>query len=68
MSAETITLITQLINNNLFPIAICIILMWYIKGIQEKEREAVESMSKVIQENTQVMRELQTIVKEHLCS
>lgn len=68
MSTETITLITQLINNNLFPIAICIILMWYIKGIQEKEREAVESMSKVIQENTQVMRELQTIVKEHLCN
>ena len=68
MSAETVTLITQLINNNLFPIAICIILMWYIKGIQEKEREAVESMSKVIQENTQVMRELQTIVKEHLCN
>ena len=68
MNAEAITLVTQLINNNLFPIAICIILMWYIKGVQEKEREAVESMSKVIQENTQVMRELQTIVKEHLCN
>lgn len=68
MSAETITLITQLINNNLFPIAVCLILMIYIKSIQEKEREAVESMTKVIQENTQVMRELQTVVKEHLCN
>lgn len=68
MSAETITLITQLINNNLFPIAVCLILMLYIKSVQEKEREAVESMTKVIQENTQVMRELQTVVKEHLCN
>lgn len=68
MSAETIALITQLINNNLFPIAVCLILMIYIKSIQEKEREAVESMTKVIQENTQVMRELQTVVKEHLCN
>ncbi len=68
MSAETLTLITQLINNNLFPIAVCLILMWYIKGVQEKEREAVEKMTSVIAENTEVMRELQTVVKEHLCN
>lgn len=68
MNTETITLVTQLINNNLFPIAICLILMWYIKGVQEKERESIEAMSKVIAENTTVMRELQTVVKEHLCN
>ena len=68
MTAETLTLITQLINNNLFPIAVCLILMWYIKGVQEKEREAVEKMTSVIAENTEVMRELQTVVKEHLCN
>lgn len=68
MSAETLTLITQLINNNLFPIAVCLILMLYIKSVQEKEREAVEQMTKVIAENTQVMKELQAVVKEHLCN
>lgn len=68
MTAETLDLITQLINNNLFPIAVCLILMWYIKGVQEKEREAVEKMTSVIAENTQVMKELQTVVKEHLCN
>jgi len=68
MTAETLDLITQLINNNLFPIAVCLILMWYIKGVQEKEREAVEKMTQVIAENTQVMKELQTVVKEHLCN
>lgn len=68
MTAETLALITQLINNNLFPIAVCLILMWYIKGVQEKEREAVEKMASVIAENTEVMRELQTVVKEHLCN
>ena len=64
MNAEAITLVTQLINNNLFPIAICLILMWYIKGVQEKERESIEAMSKVIAENTTVMRELQTRYQE----
>lgn len=68
MTAETLALITQLINNNLFPIAVCLILMFYIKGVQEKEREAVEKMTSVIAENTEVMRELQTVVKEHLCN
>ncbi len=68
MTAETLALITQLINNNLFPIAVCLILMWYIKGVQEKEREAVEKMTSVIAENTEVMRELQSVVKEHLCN
>lgn len=68
MTAETLDLITQLINNNLFPIAVCLILMWYIKGVQEKEREAVEKMTSVIAENTEVMRELQGVVKEHLCN
>lgn len=68
MTAETLDLITQLINNNLFPIAVCLILMWYIKVVQEKEREAVEKMTSVIAENTEVMRELQIVVKEHLCN
>lgn len=68
MTAETLALVTQLINNNLFPIAVCLILMFYIKGVQEKEREAVEKMTSVIAENTEVMRELQTVVKEHLCN
>lgn len=68
MTAETLDLIIQLINNNLFPIAVCLILMWYIKVVQEKEREAVEKMTSVIAENTEVMRELQTVVKEHLCN
>ena len=63
-----IGVITNLISNQLFPIAICLLLMWYIKGNQDKERETIESLGKVIQENHMVMRELQTVVKEHLCN
>lgn len=68
MSAESIGLITNLISNQLFPIAICLILLWYIRDTQEKERETLESLGKVVQENTLVMRELQSVVKEHLCN
>lgn len=67
-SVENITLISDLVSNNLFPIAMCLILMWYIKGVQEKERDAMAEMSKVISENTIVMKDLQQIVKEHLCN
>lgn len=68
MEPEVVTMIANLINNNLFPIAICLLLLWYIKGTQEKERETLESLGRIVQENTLVMRELQTVVKEHLCS
>ena len=67
-SVENITLVSDLVSNNLFPIAMCLILMWYIKGVQEKERDAMAEMSKVISENTSVMKDLQQIVKEHLCN
>lgn len=59
--------IPDLISNQLFPIAICLLLMWYIKGNQEKSRETLEALGKIVQENTLVMRELQSIVREHLC-
>lgn len=68
MSAEGVSLITNLIANQLFPIAICLLLLWYIRDTQEKERETLESIGKIVQENTLVMRELQTVVKDHLCN
>lgn len=68
MDAEMISALTTLINNNLFPIAMCIILLWYIKGEQDKNRESMQQLTKVISDNTTTMKELQTIVKEHLCN
>lgn len=68
MEALDMNIIANLISNQLFPIAICLLLMWYIKGNQDKERETLESLGKIVQENTIVMRELQTVVKEHLCN
>lgn len=59
--------IPNLISNQLFPIAICLLLLWYIKENQDKSRETLEQLGKIVQENTLVMRELQTVVKEHLC-
>ena len=68
MEPLDMNIIANLVSNQLFPIAICLLLMWYIKGNQDKERETLESLGKVVQENTMVMRELQTVVKEHLCN
>lgn len=66
--AEFITLIANLINNNLFPIAMCIILVWYIKGENDRNRESMANLTKVIADNTATMKELQVIVREHLCN
>lgn len=60
-------IIANLISNQLFPIAICLILLWYIRDTQEKERTTLETLGRIVQENTLVMRELQTVVREHLC-
>ena len=68
MDAELVQMISGLINNNLFPIAMCVVLVWYIKGEQDKNRESMQQLTKVISDNTTTMRELQVIVKEHLCS
>lgn len=68
MDAEFVQMIAGLINNNLFPIAMCIVLVWYIKGEQDKNRESMQQLTKVISDNTTTMKELQVIVKEHLCN
>ena len=67
MDTEILSPILTLISNQLFPIAICLLLLWYINGNQERERSTLESLGKIVQENTLVMRELQTVVKDHLC-
>lgn len=66
--AEFITLIANLINNNLFPIAMCIVLVWYIKGEQDRNRASMDNLTRVISDNTATMKELQVIVREHLCN
>ena len=49
MSAEGVSMIANLIANQLFPIAICLILLWYIRDTQEKERQTLESLGKIVQ-------------------
>jgi len=59
MEFSDVEILGKLFNNTLFPIAVCIILFKYISQ-QNKE------MQKTIDNNTNVLNELATIIKNFL--
>lgn len=59
MDFTEVEIIGKLFNNTLFPIAVCIILFKYISQ-QNKE------MQKTIDNNTKVLNELATIIKNFI--
>lgn len=59
MEFSDVEILGKLFNNTLFPIAVCIILFKYITQ-QNKE------MQKTIENNTKVLNELATIIKNFL--
>lgn len=59
MEFSDVEILGKLFNNTLFPVAVCIILFKYITQ-QNKE------MQKTIENNTKVLNELATIIKNFL--
>lgn len=59
MEFSDVEILGKLFNNTLFPIGVCIILFKYITQ-QNKE------MQKTIENNTKVLNELATIIKNFL--
>lgn len=59
MEFSDVEILGRLFNNTFFPIAVCIILFKYITQ-QNKE------MSKTIENNTKILNELATIIKNFI--
>lgn len=50
--------ITTVITTVGFPIAVCLILFWYINKIQEQHKAETDKLAEALNNNTLVMQEL----------
>ena len=50
--------ISTLLSNNAFPIVAFLLLFWFIKDEQAKNRDQIERLGEVISENTKVIATL----------
>lgn len=50
MSADTVSTVTSLISNVGFPIAMCLLMMWYIYTSQSKLTEAINELRETMVE------------------
>lgn len=52
---EDFTTLSDLISNIGFPIAMCVIMAWYVYKMNEEHKEEVKNLSEAINNNTIVM-------------
>lgn len=50
--------VVQLVTQLGFPIAMCLLLFWYVTKKDEAHKEEIEKMSEAINNNTVVMQKL----------
>ncbi len=55
--------ITTLISNVGFPIAVCIALFYYMEKQNERHQQEVNKLNETVQSNTKVLSELCTLIK-----
>lgn len=55
--------ISQLVSNVGFPIAMCLMLIWYMTKETTRHKEETDKLSNTIASNTQVLTELCTLIK-----
>lgn len=54
--------LVNLLENYVFPIAMCFLMLWKMEKDQERYREDLNSMRNVIEQNTAVMTEIKTMI------
>lgn len=50
MNADTVNVVTSMISNVGFPIAMCLLMMWYIYTSQSKLTEAINELKETMVE------------------
>lgn len=55
MDVETIV---QIISTVGFPIAMCVVLIWYIKDMADKHKQEIEKFTEALNNNTLVLQKL----------
>jgi len=57
--------IVNLLGNYVFPIAMCLILMWKMERDTERYREDLNAMRTVIEKNTEILAEIKTMLADN---
>lgn len=55
--------ILNIISNVGFPIAVCVVLFYYMNKQNEKHKQEIDKLSETLQGNTKVLTELCTLIK-----
>lgn len=50
--------VVSIISTVGFPIAMCVILMWYVKDLTDKHQQETKDFTKALNDNTSVIRKL----------
>lgn len=58
-----ITQITQVISNVGFPIAMCLLVFYYMAKHDEQHKEETDNLRTTLEDNTKVLSELSTLIK-----
>lgn len=58
-----ITEVTQIISNVGFPIGMCLLVFYYMAKQDTKHTEEMEHLRSTLEENTRVLSELTTLIK-----
>ena len=61
----TMEAIVNLLGNYVFPIAMCLILMWKMERDTERYREDLNAMRTVIEKNTEILAEIKTMLADN---
>ena len=63
---ENIDIITQLITNIGFPVAMCIMMFWFLTKEQEVHKQEMLELKDVIARNNEVLASLKQLIEDKL--
>lgn len=56
--------IINLLSNYIFPVAMCVILLWKMEKDQERYREDLNTIRAVIEKNTEALIQIKTMLED----
>ena len=56
--------IVNLLSNYIFPVAMCVILLWKMEKDQERYRDDLNTIRSVIEKNTEALIQIKTMLED----
>lgn len=58
--------VTNIISNVGFPVAMCLLLFYYMERQNERHKQEIDKLNETLQGNTNVLTELTTLIKSFI--